>query len=107
MIKYLHIRRINPETNQIEPFGGATLAYTCTETDIMVQVALCHDNDTFCRQTGRQVAAGRLRKHGPREIIPIKHPKSEALIEWFATAMFTTPISIARDKDGRWVTTFD
>ena len=61
MCKFLHLRKQN-EDGTISGRGGATIAYSCLTPDSFVYaVAKCHDNDNFCKHTGRAKAAGRLK----------------------------------------------
>ena len=107
MVKYLHIRQVNPDTGEITPSGGISVAYTCTLTEILLQVAACHDNDLFCYRIGREIASGRMKsKHHEPTIIPLTHPISMAIIDWLSLEWFEVPVNIYLDDKSRWVSTF-
>ena len=116
MIKYLHVRQID-EDGTITPYGGLTVAYTCTPTDICFQVAMCHDDDLFCYDRGRRIARGRLQspKTGKRAngtdrpditVIPLEHPITQTIVSWLELEWFASPIDIHLDHKFRWVSTF-
>jgi hypothetical protein len=61
MCKFLHIRNHN-EDGTISGRGGSTIAYNTLGAGIYVYAAaFCHNNDNFCKHTGRAKAAGRLK----------------------------------------------
>ena len=106
MVKYLHIRKVDSE-GQISSFGGVTIAYTCTLTDIIFQKALCNDGDRFCYELGRRIAEGRLRsKKIEAEIIPLAHPIIGTLVNWIADNICDVPIEIVMDVKHRWISDF-
>lgn len=107
MIKYLHVRQIDDEGN-LSPNGGLTVAYTCTLTDIILQVARCHENDLFCHRIGRAIATGRLQSGKvANEVIPLTHPITQCIVDWLCLEHFTVPIAISLDSKNRWVSNFE
>ena len=108
MIQYIHIRRIDPETWEVLPTGGLTIAYTCTDTELCYTTAICHENDAFNRHLGRLISSNRLRspKIQP-EVITIQHPIKEHLLEYVALNLFGAPISIFLGEKNQWVSTFE
>ena len=107
MIKYLHVRALNDE-NELSPNGGLTVAYTCTLTDIVLQVAKCHENDLFCHRIGREIAFGRLKSKKIEDvIIPLTHPVTQCIVDWISFEHFTVPIDIHLDAKHRWVSDFE
>ena len=106
-IKYLHVRFINGK-GVIQPNGGLSVAYTYTETDIILAVAMCHDNDLFCYRVGRLIAAGRLTsKKIEAKIIELKHPITHTIIDWLSLEYLECPVLIFLDEKHRWVSTFE
>ena len=107
MVKYLHVRAIDEE-GCVLPHGGVSVAYTTTPKDIVLQVALCHDNDLFCYRVGREIAKGRLQsKKCEATVIELKHPITQCICDWLAFEYFEVPPFIFLDDKGRWVSTFD
>lgn len=116
-IKYLHVRGVN-EKGEIYSNGGLTIAYTCTPTNICLQLALCNDCDPFCYDLGRRIAGSRLqsKKTGPRKdgtmrpevvVLELKHPITQTIIDWLELEYFSVPIKIYLDPKHRWVTNFE
>lgn len=108
MIKFLHIRAVDEDGNLLTK-GGATLAYTTTPKEIMLQSAVCHSElDAFCYRVGRLISAGRLKskKYEPT-IIERKDPIGKTLVEWAQDNLCVGPIEIVwNDKAKRWESTF-
>lgn len=105
-IRFIHIRATDG-TGVPQNTGGATIAYEVRDGDINLHVARCHEAyDHFNYEKGRLAAAGRLAKHGPFDVIPDAHPRTEQIVQWFANNFFQVPIVVR--KQGRfWVSTFD
>lgn len=61
---YIHLRKFN-ERNELENFGGATIAYTVHRMgdSLLVEfsVAECCDKDRFEKARGRSISAARLK----------------------------------------------
>ena len=107
MVKYLHVRTID-EDNNLSPNGGLTVAYTCTLTEIILQVARCHENDLFCHRIGRLIAEGRLKSKKVEDVvIVLTHPITQCIVDWLCLEHFTVPISIFLDPKNRWVSDFE
>ena len=108
MIKYIHVRRIDPENWEVCSTGGLTIAYTCTETEICFTTAICHENDDFNRYLGRLIATNRLKspKVQPK-VISLEHPIKEHILEYVADNLFGQPISIYLGEKHQWVSTFE
>lgn len=106
MVKYLHIR--TKEYNDISPFGGLTVAYTCTLTEIIFQIARCNTEDLFCYRTGRLIAEGRLKSKKIESIvIPLTHPITQCIVDWLSREFFSVSIVIHLDAKYRWVSDFE
>lgn len=106
MIKFLHVRALD-ENNRISSHGGISVAYTCTETEICMAVASCHDNDCFNYEVARKITSNRLKSPKCQPIvITLKHPITETIVEYLMMEWFDVPISIFRDDKGRWVSDF-
>ncbi len=106
-VKYLHVRMVDSE-GYIQPKGGVTVAYTCSQDEIMLAVALCHDNDLFCYRVGREIASGRLKSpNHETQVIALTHPKTHCIIDWLALEWFVAPVNIYQDEKHRWVSTFE
>jgi len=64
-VRFRHLRYfVSPEgaSEQVEPFGGMTIAYHyLPDTKVLVVAhAMCCDKDKYCKETGRKQAASRL-----------------------------------------------
>ena len=106
MVKYLHVRRLD-EDNIITPHSGLTVAYTCTLTEIMLSVAMCHDNDLFCYDIARRISKGRLQSPKVETtVIPLTHPITQAIVDWLSLEWFDYPVAIFLDNKHRWVSDF-
>lgn len=89
-IQYMHYRSANGTR------GGATVAILPNDADqtATISIARCNPNDVFCKKTGREIAAGRIRAaQAGREsleskvrVITIETP--EKLKDSVATAIF-------------------
>lgn len=119
-VKYVHIRAIDEETEEILPHGGATIAYTISDVEGMRQIyaswVKCRPDELFCYKTGRDAATERLKDKGPDEVLDLEHPISDALIEWLAIDVWPDgpacrdmgfPIDCWRDDKMRWVSSFE
>jgi len=106
-IKYLHVRCID-ELGVIQPKLGLTVAYTCTDTDIIFTVAMCNENDLFCYKVGRLITSNRLTsKKIEATIIELKHPITHTIIDWLSLTYLEFPVLIFLDEKHRWVSTFE
>ena len=113
MVKYLHVRAID-DSGDLLSVSGLTVAYTHTDKEIFLQVALCHNNDNFCFEIGRRIAKGRLECKKPEiveSLVILEHdsgqPESQTIIEYLELEYFSTPIQIFKDNKHRWVSTFE
>jgi len=66
-IHFMHVRKFNKETGEVDVKGGTTYAFDIDETDGNVVIcyaeARCNDlKQNFCRKIGRQVSEGRYNK---------------------------------------------
>lgn len=106
MVKFIHIRRIDDD-GLLSPYGGATIAYSSTKKDIVFNYAICRGDDgscnsntgkpirdLFCYRIGRQVAAGRLKKHGAVEVLERKDPMIPHILDWFCKNVFVGEITV-------------
>lgn len=122
MPKFVHIRRVDA-AGLLLPHGGLTIAYSLMQIsndfDIVFNVAACSMKDLFCHATGREVAAERLKRDGPLDILPgDAHPRAQAIVDWIADNYYEAPITITqqmlsprKNKVGevprwRWESTF-
>ncbi len=106
MVKYLHVRKLGSD-GKIGATGGLTVAYTHTETDIMLQVAACHDDDLFCYELGRRIARNRLQsKKVMPWVIKLEHPIKQTILTWIMCEYFDEIVDIHLDAKGRFVSDF-
>jgi hypothetical protein len=119
-VKYVHIRAIDVETEEILPHGGVTIAYTVSDIEGMRQIYVtwvkCRSDELFCYKTGRETAKERLKNSGPHEVLDLEHPISDLLTEWLSVDVWPDgpirrdmgfPIDCWRDDKMRWVSTFE
>lgn len=124
-VKYMHIRLVDP-VGEIYPCGGVTLAYTTTQTDIVVAWTKCRDDELFCFAKGRAEALKKLQAvDGDVEVLTLQHPISATLADWIATTVWPGarpedmgyggdeansiwgfPIDIYQDSRNRWLSDF-
>lgn len=117
-MKFVHIRRVS-ESGHLLPTGGMTVAYSLieyadgSEGDMVFNVSLCSEADLFCYETGRKVAAERMRKDGTLDVIPAnQHPRGQYLVDWIADNYFANGFILIKEKANpekgryRWVSTF-
>lgn len=108
-VRFIHIRAAD-ERRRIDSRGGATICYGFVADDVVaVSASWCSWQDNFCRKTGREVAASRLKESGPMDLVSIVNARNPAasIIEWAEVGLGYGPISIRRDKKGRFVSTFE
>lgn len=77
-MKYIHIR-------SDEGRGSVTVAYKIENNTVSYNIARCCPTDNFCRRIGRNIARGRLEKHGPLNTFPFVNftDTTKRLIEEF------------------------
>ena len=106
-VKYLHIRygTLDPLGSgvEVDNKGGATIAYTELDGFICLAPAWCSIEDNFSREVGRTIAADRLRKDGPWEILE-GVPPTDRIIDWCCDNLFSKPVYIHRCGH-RWMIT--
>lgn len=62
MIKFIHLRYINPFNDNVETKGGFTVAYVEHANDtVTYAIAKCSKKDNYCKRIGRDVATGRMK----------------------------------------------
>lgn len=62
MIRIRHFRKKHSHLfdTSVATTGGCTIAIQRKPNTVHVGIAICSDKDTFCKQTGRQLAIARL-----------------------------------------------
>lgn len=62
MIRIRHFRKKHSHLfdTSVATTGGCTIAVQRKPNTVHVGIAICSDKDTFCKQTGRQLAIARL-----------------------------------------------
>lgn len=102
---------------EILPHDGATIAYTVVDrpavAGICVHVVKCHPDDRFEYDTGRKLAAKKLKEEGPVDVLSLTHPISETIVDWFANQWCPSrrkyagyAIDVIRDRKFRWLSRF-
>lgn len=117
-MKFVHIRRVS-ESGHLLPTGGMTIAYSLIkydnndDVDVVFNVSLCSESDLFCYETGRNVAAERMRLEGTLDVLPGNdHPRAQCLIDWISDNYFSNGFILIKEKENptkgryRWVSTF-
>ncbi len=61
-MKFMHLRPLKKDSEEISPKGGKTLCYEVNvrEGKIYYSVARCHPDDHYVKRTGRDIALNRF-----------------------------------------------
>ena len=115
MVRFIHIRLID-EKGEISLYGGLTVAYDVMKDQIVFATSRCRvpaytdagnwdEGDRFNRKLGQMISAGRLKKNGPEDVVPLVDPIQQHLVDYIAATFFEQPVVITR-LGKYWVSTF-
>ena len=67
--KYVHHQGVVPSPRGNKKFRGFTAAYRVEGNRILLGLSICNSDDVFCRERGRVIAEGRMKKRP--HIVPL------------------------------------
>jgi len=85
--KFFHYQGKTSSPLGTRMYTGFTVAYTRVDNQLLVGVAICNENDRFCKKLGRMISEGRMKKNP--HIVPLVGEESpEDVAREFGFEMF-------------------